>query len=188
MQLWQKLTLVVLLAGCANGEMQAQTAGDRLQALVDTSAHRLQIAQQVALAKWDSGAAVEDFPREEQVIAGATKLGVARGLDKSFVQNFFRAQIEANKIVQYSLLAEWRRIGKAPEHAPIDLKGTIRPELDQVQGELIAELADIPGLRAAASCRVDVAKAVGKYVSDHEKSFGSVQAIALDRALSAACN
>jgi chorismate mutase-like protein len=115
------------------------------QALVETSARRLQIAQQVALAKWDSGAAVEDVAREEQVIAAATKLGEARGLDKSLVQNFFRAQIEANKIVQYSLLADWRRVGKTPEHSPVDLTKTIRPELDQVQTELIAELADTSG-------------------------------------------
>jgi hypothetical protein len=71
--------------------------------------------------------------------------------------------IEANKLVQYSLLAEWRRVGKAPDHAPVDLAGTIRPVLDQLGTELIAELTETAALRASASCRSDVAKAVGKY-------------------------
>jgi chorismate mutase len=43
---------------------RGQTAVDRLQSLVETSARRLLIAQQVALAKWDSGTEVEDLPRE----------------------------------------------------------------------------------------------------------------------------
>ena len=39
------------------------------------------------------------------------------------VSNFLRAQIEANKCVQYALLAEWRRVEKAPDHKPVDLAG-----------------------------------------------------------------
>jgi chorismate mutase len=45
------------------------------------------------------------------------------------VSNFFKVQIEANKLIQYSLLAEWRRLGKAPHHTPVSLAGAIRPEL-----------------------------------------------------------
>jgi chorismate mutase len=166
---------------------RGQTAIDRLQSLVDTSAHRLLIAQQVALAKWDSGAAVEDLPREAQVITGAVRDGVSRGLDPTSVSNFFKAQIEANKVIQYSLLADWRREGRAPAHAPIDLVATIRPELDQVQAALIAELADTVALRASTTCRADVAKAIGKYILEHKHEIGPLQVIALDRALAASC-
>lgn len=42
---------------------RTQNAVDQLQPLVETSARRLVIAQQIALAKWDDGAAVEDAPR-----------------------------------------------------------------------------------------------------------------------------
>src|SRR5580692_8079594 len=52
---------------------RGQIAIDRLQSLVDTSVHRLLIAQQVALAKWDSGAEVEDLPREAQIITAAVR-------------------------------------------------------------------------------------------------------------------
>lgn len=154
---------------------------------METSARRLTIAQQVALAKWDSGAAAEDLLREAQVITGAVRDGVSRGLDPTSVSNFFKAQIEANKVIQYSLLADWHRAGRAPTHAPIDLVATIRPELDHVQAALIAELADTASIRASATCRADVAKAIGKYVLVHKHEFGPLQSIALDRALAASC-
>ena len=37
----------------------------------------------VALAKWDSHAAVEDAPREAQVITSAVKDGELKGLDRT---------------------------------------------------------------------------------------------------------
>src|SRR5258705_245665 len=184
-----KIAALVLIAFTIIGTSAAcgQTAIDRLQALVETSARRLLITQQVALAKWNSGAAVEDLPREAQVITGAVRDGVSRGLDPTSVSNFFKAQIEANKVIQYSLLADWRRAGRAPPQAPIDLVATIRPELDHVQAALITELADTVAIRANTTCRADVAKAVAKYVLAHKHEVGPLQSIALDRALAASC-
>ena len=154
---------------------------------METSARRLAIAEQVALAKWDSGTPVEDAAREAQVIASATKAGESRGLDPAWVSNFFRAQIEANKLLQYSLLAEWRRLGKAPDHTQVSLAGAIRPKLDKVQEVLIAELAEAAEIRASASCRTDIAKAVGKYVSAHKNNFSSLETTALNGAMAAVC-
>jgi len=181
---------LAFLAACsifATDRVYPQNTIDKLQHLVETSAQRLAIAEQVALAKWESGMPVEDVPREERVIVSAIRAGESRGLDQTAVSNFFRAQIEANKLVQYSLLAEWRRVGKAPDHPPANLANTIRPELDQLETALIAELAETAGIRANASCRADIAKAVGKYVSEHKNRFTALRAIALDRAMAASC-
>lgn len=82
----------------------AETPSERLQPLIRASAERINLARQVALAKWDSGAAVEDLVREQQVIQSVVKAAPQRELDESFVANFFRGQIEANKTVQYVLL------------------------------------------------------------------------------------
>jgi len=139
------------------------------------------------LAKWDNGMPVEDASREDDLIGNATKAGQSRGLDPTSVSNFFRAQIEANKLVQYSLLAEWRREGRAPDHTPVNLASTIRAELDEVDKALIAELEESKVIRASASCCTDIAKAVGKYASAHKKQFSPLKAIALDRALATAC-
>jgi chorismate mutase len=183
----RKTALAAVWTICAVGRMYPQRAMDKLQPLVETSAQRLAIAAQVALAKWDSGTPVEDATREEQVIDSAVKAGESKGLDHAAVSNFFRAQIEANKLVQYSLLAEWRRVGKAPDHSPVNLTNTIRPELDQVQTTLIAELEETASIRTRASCPADIAKEVGKYVAAHKNSFTPLKAIALDRALAGAC-
>lgn len=183
----KKLALLATWIILAEGSAYPQDAIDKLQALVETSARRLAIAEQVALTKWDNGIPVEDASREDQVIVSAAKAGQSRGLDPRAVSNFFKAQIEANKLVQYSLLSEWRRVGKAPDHRPVDLASTIRQELDEVDKQLIAELKETTTIRASASCRTDTAKAAGKYVSAHKNSLGPLTAIALDRALATAC-
>ncbi len=154
---------------------------------METSAQRLIIAEQVALAKWDRGIPVEDASREAQVIVHAVTAGQSRGLDQQLVSNFFSAQIEANKLVQYSLLAGWLRIGKTPDHTPVDLANTIRPELDELDTALIAELEESTAIRASASCRIEIARAVDRYVSAHKSSLGPLEAIALARALATAC-
>jgi chorismate mutase len=177
--------VVILISGI--GTAREKSAIDKFQPLVEISARRLAIAEQVALAKWDSHAAVEDAPREAQVITSAVKEGELKGLDRTFVSNFLRAQIEASKVIQYSLLADWLRVGREPAHSPIDLVTAIRPKLDKMQMELIGELADTADIRANAACHEYVAKAIGKYVAAHKHDAGPLQAIALDRSLARTC-
>jgi len=168
-----------------------QAAPRSLQDLVESCARRIHIAHDVALSKWDNGSPVEDAAREAQVIQNAVSATQSKGLDAAWVTAFFRAQIEANKVVQYALLAEWRRAGKAPEHQPVNLKATIRPELDQLQTQLIAELDEASTLRAQPQCPAIVAQAIGDFLATHHEPHGSpesiVDSIALDRALGTFC-
>ena len=147
-----KLLPVVAFAIIGTAAANAQSAIDQLRPLVETSARRLVIAEQVALAKWDSGGAVEDLPREAQIIMGALRDGESRGLEPTSVSNFFKAQIEANKLVQYSLLADWHRSGMAPSHPSIDLRTTIRPELEQYHSYCNVPRRSLN--QACASCAV----------------------------------
>jgi chorismate mutase len=180
------LAILIALAMGEIGRACAQDAMNKLQPLGETSARRLAIAHQVALAKWDSQAPIEDAAREAQVITAAVRDGKSRGLDPAFVSHFFTAQIEANKLVQYSLLANWHRVGKAPAaHGPINLATTIRSELDQLQRELVRELADAAAIRTSPACRADTAKAVGRYLAAHEWDAEPLQEIALGRAMAA---
>jgi chorismate mutase len=167
---------------------RAQSAADQLQGLVEASASRLDIAEQVALAKWDVHGAVEDTLREAQVIAGAVTDGASRGLERTAVASFFRAQIEANKLVQYALLAQWHRNGGAPDHASVNLATSIRPRLDQLQLTLVSELANTAALRASETCPAALAKAVQTHLAAREYSAGPLSVIALDRALAATCS
>jgi chorismate mutase len=176
------LTFLIRGITISNGETD-----HNLQSLVETSAQRLLIADKVALAKWDSGAPVEDAPREAKVLQAAVKDGALMGLDSAQVEAFFRAQIEANKLVQYSRLADWRRKGKAPAHAPIDLVIEIRPKLDEIEKRLIAELSGTVSARSAKTCRLDVSRAVGEYLHAHKVNPDSISALALDHAMAATC-
>ena len=163
-----------------------QSAIVRLQPLVETSARRLVLAREVALAKWDTRLPVEDPAREAQVIMAAAKDGESKGLNPTFVSNFFAAQIDANKLIQYSLLAEWHRAGRAPKHPPLSLTEDIRPQLDQIEAALIAELVETKDIRTNASCRDNTAKAVRKNLA--QRHLGTLLAIALDRAMEASCS
>jgi chorismate mutase len=95
---------VMAMAGVCNSK--AQTAVVQLQPLVETSARRLSLAQEVAFSKWQTGTVIEDPPREDHVIASAVSEGKTEGLDPAIVSQFFRAQIEANK--SRSVLAAFR--------------------------------------------------------------------------------
>jgi chorismate mutase len=165
----------------------AQTAGRQLEPLVETSARRLDLAREVAFAKWDNGTAVEDPPREEHVIASAVAEGKTEGLDPAVVSRFFRAQIEANKAVQSSLLSTWHKAGKSPDHQTKDLTTTIRPQLDEIQKQLIEELGSTASVRASSACRLDLGKAVSGYLTTRQLSSTEIQATALKQSLAAFC-
>jgi chorismate mutase len=180
-----------LLGACSlvasRGQPRNLSSTDQFGALVDASARRIQIARQVAFAKWDSHRSVEDQRREEEVISAAVAQGAARGLDRAFVARFFRAQIDASKFVQYALLSEWRRVGRAPQHAPFDLSRTIRPELDGIESRLIDELALTRNLRRSKSCGPDLNTAIISHLAQH-RNLTPVEVTALRRSLAPVCH
>ena len=188
MQLFKRdmAILIAFVIGGINNNF-AQGTTDKLRPLVETSARRLELAREVALSKWDTQTPVEDPAREAEVIHVAVKDGESRGLDPAWVSHFFRAQIEANKVVQYSLLAQWQRAGTAPVHRPINLGAVIRPQLDQLEKKLLEGLANNAAIRAAAACRAYTAKAVGNYLATRRRDADTRLAIALDRAMAATC-
>jgi chorismate mutase len=114
-----KLTMLLLTLIGIHCAAFGQSAIDPLRPLIVTAAQRLAIGKQVALAKWDNRTPVDDPIRESQVISAAVGDGALKGLDRTSVSQFFAAQIEANKLIQYSLLANWARNGKVPKHKPI---------------------------------------------------------------------
>lgn len=130
-----KVMILVAFAISGSDIVRAQNVVDKFQLLVEMSARRLALAEQVALAKWDSHTSVEDPSRESQVIRRAVRESKSRGLDGTFVSKFFRAQIEANKAVQYSLLANWYRAGRAPGHAPVNLTGDRAQRNSAISGQ-----------------------------------------------------
>lgn len=143
--------LLVLLAGSACAATPS-AAPESLKPLLMTLNERLNIGDLVALTKWDSGKPIQDSPREAQVIANARTLAAERKLDAEDVAQLIAAQMEANKLVQYGLLAQWQAAGVAPDTARPDLGKQIRPRLDELQNRLLQRYADFAPYRRDPNC------------------------------------
>jgi chorismate mutase len=163
----------------------APADSDAFLPLLDMTVARLHIARQVALSKWDSQKPVEDLPREAQVIKAAADDARALGVPPQLATHFFADQIEANKLVQYGLLAQWHRAGRAPDEKRVDLAKDIRPQLDKLQQGFIQTLADTRTLRAQADCSAQLARATQAYAASH--ALDPLYALAMDRALARVC-
>ncbi len=139
---------VILLSGCAHLE-PSHTAIAGLLELIDL---RLALAEDVARSKWNSGAPVEDLPRERAIIEAIGSKAPRHGLEPATAMEFFRAQIEASKLAQSALLAAWR-LAKQPKFVIVpDLQRDIRPQLDRLTPALLAALARTqPALGTAAA-------------------------------------
>lgn len=175
----------VLLASCAASQPEPPGEFSRL---VDLSAARLDISRQVALTKWDSGFPVADppgDPREQQVIVAAAAEAARRGLSPELASAFFADQIEASKLIQIALIANWRRVGEAPSEPRADLSGQLRPALDRLRPLFIEELKATQRLREAPECRSRLANTA----ADHARAqhLAPLFAVALDRGLARVC-
>ncbi|MGB3127216.1 MAG: chorismate mutase [Pseudomonas sp.] len=159
----------------------ASAAPATLEPLLNSIAERLAIADQVALSKWDSHKAVEDRPREQDVIASVRAQAPSYALAPATAEQFFAAQIEANKLVQYTHLSDWHFKGKAPDTPRPDLVGKIRPVLDQLQKRLLQQLADFGPERTSPQCPQWVATAV------HQPLYDPLTQIAMTRATAELC-
>ncbi|MEV1268077.1 gamma subclass chorismate mutase AroQ, partial [Pseudomonas aeruginosa] len=101
---WGLLALLLLQGPL----LQAQPLSPALQQLLSLSSQRLQLADQVAQSKAQSGKAVQDSPREEQQLQMLAGQAGSHGVGAEQVRLLFAAQIEANKLVQYRLLSRPR--------------------------------------------------------------------------------
>ncbi len=69
------------------------------------------------------------------MVGQAVALGKQMHLDREMVRRVFQAQIEANRIAQRLLLADWK--SKPPFKRLPDLRKVIRPEMDRLTLEIL---------------------------------------------------
>jgi chorismate mutase len=131
--------LVALLAGCATPPPAADLEKiDRVLVLIQ---QRLDYMDDVARNKWNSGAPIEDLPREREIIDAIGAQAGIYSLDPAVAKDFFHAQIEASKIIQYTRFREWRARNQPPFDSIPGLRNQIRPALDALTPALLAALA-----------------------------------------------
>ncbi len=156
----------------------AFAAPPTLEPLLNSIAERLTIADQVALSKWDSKKPVEDKKREQDVLASVIAQAPSYKLEPAAAEQFFSAQIEANKLVQYTHLSDWQFQGKAPDDPRPDLIKQIRPQLDQLQKRLLQQLADFTPQRTDPHCPQWLAEAVHEPLNDPLRQLAMIRATA----------
>ncbi|MCX7165182.1 MAG: gamma subclass chorismate mutase AroQ [Rhodocyclales bacterium] len=102
---------------------------------------RLALMPDVARYKWNTKSAIEDLPREQKIIDGLKAEALALGVPAAWAERFFRAQIEAAKVIQREHFARWELAGAGRFADAPDLATVIRPHLDALTPQLLRELA-----------------------------------------------
>ena len=132
---------------------------DRLLGLMRS---RLAVMHEVARRKWADKSPIEDPGREEALLRDVADRGSALGLDPSTTRAFFRAQIEAAKLVQRADFRRWEAEHLGPDPDAPDLAKVLRPRIDALNRDLLAELARaLPRLRSGET---DAARIRGRAV------------------------
>ncbi|MGO1072657.1 chorismate mutase [Lysobacter sp. CA199] len=168
------------MAACAAEPATESDAA--LQRLADLSAQRLLLADTVAASKRQSGKPVEDAAREQSQLETLGQQAAAHGLVREQATAFFKAQIEANKLVQYRLLAEPARAGRPA--APIDL-APVRERLDGINADLLDSLAPALSESRGAACVQRTDRAQRQAARRHR--LDELHRIALSRAFGDLC-
>jgi cyclohexadienyl dehydratase len=117
------------------------------QSLVQAIDERLTIMQDVAAAKWLSGAPILDAAREAVVLQQVAARAQSLGLDPMTTQAFFAEQIRLARDLQQHWHAEWQRAGRcAPCDKPAGLQA-VRERIDAANEDEFAALYLLVPLR-----------------------------------------
>lgn len=133
--------LVILwLAGCAT-DRPTTTASEA--SLAAQMVERLSVMIDVALYKYHHEVAIEAPDRERELLERLEAQGTERGIPPTVVRDFFRAQMEAAKIVQREKLRLWASgEEEAPQGGIPDLAKEVRPVLDRLSESMLNALRE----------------------------------------------
>jgi len=137
----QRTTLALVITFSLLGCQASSPSEPEFQPLLTIIEQRLDLATSVAVHKWDNHLPVEAPERERQVLSGVQEMAPDYDLSPERAAAFFADQIEANKLIQYTLRDRWTVLGQRPPAAPLDLASQIRPRLDKLQATLLFKLA-----------------------------------------------
>ncbi|MEH2249382.1 gamma subclass chorismate mutase AroQ [Nostoc sp.] len=113
---------------------------DKLLKLIQ---QRLIIAHDVARWKWNHKRPIEDLKREQELLSKVRQQATTHSLEPDRVARFFKAQIEAGKLIQTVDFQNWQKQGiKSFPNVP-DLNQTLRPSLDKLNTELVFALTEL---------------------------------------------
>ncbi|GAA5044631.1 chorismate mutase [Thermocatellispora tengchongensis] len=158
-----------------------------MDGLVESAVQRLLLAGQVAAAKFGGGGPITDPAREREVLDSVAAMSAAAGLAPETGVRFFRAQIEAAKVVQRGLHARWRaHPALRPRERP-DLATEVRPRLDALTPRMLRLLKQTePVRRSAPECHARLAQA--RHAAEARTPLDGLHRMALNQALRPVCD
>lgn len=171
--------LCALLLGVALTTQAATPSA--LDKLVALCAERLLLADQVAASKAQTGKAVEDAAREAEQLTLLSAHAQTHHLAPEQVASFFRWQMEANKLIQYQLLATPLSSDGAP---PISLE-EIRTRLNLLNQELLQTLAPALAELQQGACNERLYRAIDAQAA--QQKLDALHRTALIRAFGDTC-
>jgi len=116
-------------------------------ALLGLMRRRLLIQHEVARYKWYARLPITDAKREQEVLDRAEAQARGLGLEPGFARAFFRAQMQAGKLVQQADFDAWQRGDATPPANGPDLKA-LRPQIDGLNRKFLQALKEAgPGLK-----------------------------------------
>ena len=141
----------------AQASASTGTASDRvlLDALVVVAARRLVLGVDVAAAKFLSGQRVDDLVRELEILESMASTLKRAELQHPLRIEFFRDQIEANKVIQRSLYRYW---SVHPEEFPVGrrhLTAELRPQLDLLNRHMLLILIRMKTMPSVRRSHID---------------------------------
>lgn len=107
--------------------------------LVDAAAQRLQVADDVAAAKWHSGAAIEDPARVHQQLAALASAAQAEHLGPDYVTRVFTDQIGATEAAEHYRFAQWKLDPATAPAAAADLAAS-RTRIDGFNHVMLTQI------------------------------------------------
>ena len=115
----------------------------------------------VAQAKWNRKLPITDEKREHALLTKLAAEGEALQIPSEFVTQFFRAQVTAAKQIQERLFQEWTAQQHPPFENPPDLEKDVRPQIDEINRELLKCLSKCWEQRSAADWMTALDRAQG---------------------------
>ncbi|MDT7801385.1 MAG: chorismate mutase [Actinomycetota bacterium] len=178
------VTVVLLVSAALLAAVPASAAPTSLWRLTDLAAQRVRIADRVAAAKYGTPSPIDDPVRERQIYKTVAARAPGLGLDPADAVRFFRAQVEANKVVQRGRYARW---ATHPSEIPADRPdlSELRPVIDRLNSGLLTELAATLPARTARSC--SQWQHLAARVADVVHRFDALHARAPGEAVAATC-
>ncbi|WP_046315306.1 chorismate mutase [Mycobacterium sp. UM_Kg1] len=160
--------VLVAVIGAVGGLMIPAPAGAQgpspLAELVDAAAQRLQVADDVAAVKWQTGGAIEDPARVGQQLDKVAADAAGAELEPDYVRRIFADQIAATEAAEHYRFAQWKLDPAAAPAAAPELAAS-RARIDGFNQAMLAQIGRRWELLHSPACPGELREAT-RTVSD----------------------